>query len=54
MNVNLNYLSFEDDVEGVGLCSFSNDDVFVLVFHLREAGHVFVFTLTLDKDGLEA
>lgn len=30
------YLSFEDDVERVSLCSFSNNDVFVLVFHLEE------------------
>ena len=29
------YLSFEDDVECVCFCSFSNDDIFVLVLHLR-------------------
>lgn len=40
-NIKSNYLSFEDDVERVCLRSFSNDDIFVLVFHLKEnMGHI--------------
>lgn len=32
------YLSFEDDVECVSLCSFTNDYFFVLVLYLRKTG----------------